>query len=127
MGPLSDIKLILLQKCFTQEYTLHEPHTYRETSTDHLWQISIKEELVALSSNHTWELVTLPPLGNLWLVVSGSTRSKLALMGPLSDIKLILLQKCFIQEYEIDYKETFTPVVQISFVRAFLAVIVASK
>ena len=48
-------------------------------------------------------------------------------MGPLSDIKLILLQKCFIQEYEIDYKETFTPVAQISFVRAFLAVIVASK
>ena len=87
----------------------------------------MKKELDALSSNHTWELVTLPPLGNLWLVVSGSTKSKLALMGPLSDIKLILLQKCFIQEYEIDYKETFTPVVQISFVRAFLAVIVASK
>ena len=32
-------------------------------------------------------------LGNLWLVISGSTRSKLALIGQLSDIKLFLLQK----------------------------------
>ena len=68
-----------------------------------------------------------PPLGNLWLVVSGSTRSKLVLMGPLSDIKLILLQKCFIQEYEIDYKETFTPIACISSIRTLLAVKTASK
>ena len=61
MGPLSDIKLILLQKCFTQEYTLHEPHTYREASIDPLWQIAMKEELNALFKNHTWDLVTFPP------------------------------------------------------------------
>ena len=41
--------------------TLHEPHTYREASTDPLWQVAIKEELDALSKNHTWDLVTLPP------------------------------------------------------------------
>ena len=52
----------------------------------------MKEELDALSKNHTSDLVTLP-LGNLWLVVNGSTRSKLALMGQLSIIKLVLLQK----------------------------------
>ena len=53
----------------------------------------MKEELDALPKNHTWDLVTLPPLGNLWLVVSESTRSRLTLMGPLSAIKLFLLQK----------------------------------
>ena len=52
----------------------------------------MKEELDALSKNHISDLVTLP-LGNLWLVVNGSTRSRLTLMGPLSVIKLILLQK----------------------------------
>ena len=78
--------------CYTTLATLHEPHTYRETSTDPLWQIAMKEELDALSKNHTWDLVTLPP-GNLWLVVSGSTRLKLVLMGPLSATKLVLLQK----------------------------------
>ena len=78
--------------CYTALATLHEPHTYYEASTDPLWQISMKEELDALSKNHTWNLVTLPP-GNLWLVVSGFIRLRLALMGPLSATKLISLQK----------------------------------
>ena len=46
--------------CYTALATLHEPHTYRKASTDPLWQISMKEELDALSKNHTWDLVTLP-------------------------------------------------------------------
>ena len=74
--------------CYTTLTTLHKPHTYRETSTDPLWQIAMKEELNALSKNHTWDLVTLP-LRNLWLVVSGSTRLRLALMGLLSATKLV--------------------------------------
>ena len=47
--------------CYTALATLHEPYTYREASTDPLWQIAMKEELDALSKNHTWDLVTLPP------------------------------------------------------------------
>ena len=50
--------------CYTALATLYEPHTYREASTDPLWQIAMKEELDALFKNHTWDLVTLP-LGNL--------------------------------------------------------------
>jgi len=46
--------------CYTILATLHEPHTYRKASTDPLWQITMKEELDALSKNHTWDLVTLP-------------------------------------------------------------------
>ena len=38
----------------------------------------------------TW---CLSPLGNLWLVVNEFTRLRLALMGPLSATKLVLLQK----------------------------------
>ena len=63
-----------------------------EASTDPLWQIAMKEKLDALSKNHTWDLMTLPS-ENLWLVVSESTRLRLALMGPLSATKLVLLQK----------------------------------
>ena len=47
--------------CYTVLATLHEPHTYREASTDPLWQITMKEELDVLSKNHTWDLVTLSP------------------------------------------------------------------
>ena len=39
--------------CYIALATLHEPHTYREVSTDPLWQIAMKEELDALSKNHT--------------------------------------------------------------------------
>ncbi|RVX04557.1 Retrovirus-related Pol polyprotein from transposon TNT 1-94 [Vitis vinifera] len=47
--------------CYTALATLHEPQTYREAFTDPLWQIAMKEELDALTKNHTWDLVTLPP------------------------------------------------------------------
>ena len=46
--------------CYTTFATLHKPHTYREVSTDPLWQITMKEELDTLFKNHTWDLVTLP-------------------------------------------------------------------
>ena len=46
---------------YTALSILHEPQTYREASTDPLWQIAMKEELDALTKNHTWDLVTLPP------------------------------------------------------------------
>ena len=47
--------------CYTTLATLYEPHTYHEASINPLWQIAMKEELDALSKNHTWDLVALPP------------------------------------------------------------------
>ena len=46
---------------YTALTTLHEHQTYHEASTDPLWQIAMKEELDALTKNHTWDLVTLSP------------------------------------------------------------------
>ena len=45
--------------CYAALTTLHEPHTYREASTNLLWQIVMKEGLDALSKNHTWDLVKI--------------------------------------------------------------------
>ena len=60
--PVRSIPIHLLDyHCYTTLATLHESHTYREASTDPLWQIAMKEELDALSKNHTWYFVTLPP------------------------------------------------------------------
>ena len=112
--------------CYTALATLHEPHTYREASTDPLWQIAMKEELDALSKNHTWDLVTLPPgksvVGCKW-IYKIKTRSD----GSIERYKARLVAKGFTQEYEIDYEETFAPVARISSVRAFLAVAAARK
>ena len=38
--------LLLNYHCYTTIATLHEPQTYCEASTDPLWQIAMKEELM---------------------------------------------------------------------------------
>ena len=86
----------------------------------------MKEELDALSKNHTWDLVTLPPrkfvVGCKW-IYKIKTRSN----GSIERYKTRLVAKSFTQEYEIDYEETFALVARISYVRALLAVTAASK
>ena len=47
--------------CFHALATLHEPHSFREASTNPLWQAAMTEELDALHKNNTRDLVDLPP------------------------------------------------------------------
>ena len=112
--------------CYTALPTLHESQTYREASIDPLWQIAMKEELDALTKNHSWDLVTLLPgqfvVGCKW-IYKIKTRSD----GFIEHYKTCLVAKGFTQEYAIDYEETFAPVARISSVRALLAVAAASK
>ena len=86
----------------------------------------MKEELDALSKNHTWDLVTLPPrksvVGCKW-IYKIKTRSD----GSIECYKAHLVAKGFTQEYGIDYEETFALVAHISFVRALLDVAATSK
>ena len=86
----------------------------------------MKEELDALSKNHTWDLVTLPPrksmVGCKW-IYKIKTRSD----GSIEHYKAHLVAKGFTQEYEIDYEETFAPIARISSAHALLAIAAASK
>ena len=117
---------LLNYHCYTTLATLHEPHTYPEASTDPLWQIAMKNELDALSKNHTWDLVILP-LGKFVVGCKWIYKIKTRFDGSIERYKTRLVAKGFTQEYEIDYEETFTPVARISFVRALLTVAAASK
>ena len=112
--------------CYTALTILHEPHTYYEASTDHLWQIAMKEELDTLSKNHTWDLVTLLPrksvVGCKWIY-----NIKLHSNGSIQCYKTRLVAKGFTQEYGIDYEETFAPVARISSVCVLLAVVAPNR
>ena len=45
--------------CFSAVLSLHEPHTYRETCTNPLWQQAMIKEFQTLEKPHTWDLVDL--------------------------------------------------------------------
>ena len=112
--------------CYTALATLRKPHTYHEASIDPLWQIAMKEKLDILSKNFTWDLVTFPPgksvVGCKWIY-----KIKTRFDGSIKHYKTRLIAKSFIQEYRIDYEETFALVARISFVCTLLVVAVASK
>ena len=80
--------------CYTTLATLHEPHTYREASTNPLWKLVMKDELDALSKNHTWDLVTLPPRKSVisckWIY-----KIKTRFDGSIKRYKARLVAKCF--------------------------------
>jgi hypothetical protein len=107
--------------CFSAFATLHEPHTFREASSDPLWQQAMKEELDALLKTGTWDLVDLPAgksaIGCKW-VYKIKTRSD----GTVDRYKARLVAKGFTQEYGIDYEETFASVARLSSVRTLIAV-----
>ena len=86
----------------------------------------MKEELDALSKNHTWDLVTLSPgkfvVGCKWIY-----KIKTHFDGSIERYKARLIAKGFTQEYEIDYEEIFASVARISSVHALLAIAATNK
>jgi hypothetical protein len=107
--------------CYFALATLYEPHTYREASTNPLWQQAMANELDALHKTHTWDMTTLAPgksaVGCKWVY-----KIKTRVDGSVERYKAHLVARGFTQEYGIDYEETFAPVVRLTSVRSLLVV-----
>ena len=112
--------------CFSTLAYLQEPQSFREASSNPLWQQAMKEELDALHKTGTWDLVDLPlgksAIGCKW-IYKIKTRSD----GTVDCYKARLVARGFTQEYEIDYEETFAPVARLSSVRTLIAISAARR
>ncbi|KAG9447270.1 hypothetical protein H6P81_013398 [Aristolochia fimbriata] len=108
--------------CFFSALTsVYEPSSYREASSDPLWQQAMAEELQALDKAHTWDLVSLPlgksPIGCKWVY-----KVKTKAHGSIDWYKARLVAKGYNQDYGIDYEETFAPVARLTSVRVLIAI-----
>ena len=112
--------------CFSALAYLQEPQSFREASSNPLWQQAMKEELDALHKTRTWDLVDRLPgksaVGCKW-IYKIKTRSD----GTVDRYKARLVARGFTQEYEIDYEETFAPVARLSSVRTLIAISAARR
>ncbi|GFS40568.1 hypothetical protein Acr_00g0069360 [Actinidia rufa] len=77
--------------CFSTVLAQYEPRSYREASTNPLWQQAMTEELQALDRTHTWDLVDLPPgksiIGCRWFMSAPRSTHYAAVLRILRYVK----------------------------------------
>ncbi|KAL0553916.1 hypothetical protein IC582_007820 [Cucumis melo] len=112
--------------CFSAIMSLDEPFSYKEVSTNPLWQQAMNDELQALEKTHTWDYVDLPagkkPIGCKWIF-----KIKTHYDSSIERYKARLVAKGYSQEYGIDYEETFASVARMTSVRSLLAIAAAKQ
>lgn len=97
-----------------------EPKTYSTTAKNKNWLDAMQEELRALESNNTWDIVAMPKdkttIGCKWVY-----KIKRKSDGTIERYKARLVAKGYTQQNGINYLENFSPVAKIATIRLLLA------
>lgn len=102
-----------------------EPRTYKQSKSHKCWQDAMQSEYDALMGNNTWSLVLCPPNVNLvgckWIykIKHKSDRS-------IECYKAKLVAQGYNQE-EVDYFETFCPVIKPTTIRLVLSITISNN
>jgi Reverse transcriptase (RNA-dependent DNA polymerase) len=98
-----------------------EPKNFEEAKLNDSWATAMDEELNALKSNQTWELIKLPNgakiVGCHWIY-----KIKYKSDGTIERYKVWLVAKGYAQTFSIDYNETFAPVAKMNSIRTLMSV-----
>lgn len=96
-----------------------EPNTYEEAVQDKRWIEAMKQEIAALESNGTWEIMSFPPgkkaIGCKWVF-----KIKYKANREVDRFKARLVAKVYNQTEGIDYQETFSRYVKMVTVRSII-------
>lgn len=103
-----------------------EPKTLRSALKEPHWVKAMEEEIRALHSTHTWELVPRPAnvnvIGSKWVY-----RIKFKENGTVDRYKARLVAKGYTQISGIDFDETFSPVVKQTTIRLVISLSLSLK
>ncbi|GJW05834.1 retrotransposon protein, putative, ty1-copia subclass [Tanacetum coccineum] len=104
---------------------LNEPTNYKAAILDlesDKWVDAMNAEMQSMKDNQVWRLVDLPPNcktdGSKWFF-----KKKTDMDGNVHTYKARLVVKSFTQTYEVDYKETFSPIADIRAIRILIAMV----
>lgn len=96
------------------------PYTYKQAVVHKHWADAMSDEIAALDSNQTWEIVPRPADKNIvdckWLF-----KVKYTHQGTIDKYKARLVAKGFTQTIGVDYFEKYAPVAKMTNVRVVLA------
>jgi len=99
-----------------------EPSSYKEATSQQVWQDAMVEEYSSMMKNDVWEIVPQPEgksiVGPCWVY-----KVKHGANGSVEKYKARFVAKGFSQIEGIDYDETFAPVAQYSSIKTILALL----
>ncbi|RVW96895.1 Retrovirus-related Pol polyprotein from transposon RE1 [Vitis vinifera] len=100
--------------------SIYLPKSTSEALSHPGWRQAMVDEMAALHSNGTWDLVSLP-LGKFTVGCRWVYTVKVGPDGQVDRLKARLVAKVYTQIYGCDYSDTFSPIAKIASVRLFLS------